>query len=409
MRNRTLFAAVLAAASIGVAACGGSSSGGSGSNAGPSSAAASGKAIKVGMICSCTGPFGATGIADAGKVAQAWAKSVNDSGGVNGHPIDLTVYDDTGNPGTSVTKAQALIDAHVAVILDLTPLDAAWAKNIDSAHIPVVGGNFSSQMFFTDPLFYPAGQTNDSIVYANVAVAKQSGAHKFGQLYCAEAPQCQESVAPGKQMAAQQGIPDVYDASISATAPNYTAQCLAAKQKGVDALFIGDSAAVFARVATDCNKQGYNPAFIQEGTGFTMALAEAPGVKNHLWQSYPVTPFWATDRPEVKAMVDAVDKYYPGLTDDKSGFSEFGAQGWAGGKLIEVGVKNSGVQASGTVDAAAMIQGLDRVHNENLGGWVPSELNFSPGQVHKVDCFYVGRVQDGKPKLVSSKPTCQSS
>ena len=35
------------------------------------------------------------------------------------------------------------------------------------------------------------------------------------------------------------GVPVVYSASIAATAPNYTAQCVAAKQAGVSAIFIG--------------------------------------------------------------------------------------------------------------------------------------------------------------------------
>src|SRR5262245_18597232 len=84
-------------------------------------AAPSGPPIKVGVICSCTGPFG-TYIEAAGKVAGAWGRSVNDSGGINGHPVDITIVDDASTPGTSVTRAQSLISDGVHVIIDLTKL-----------------------------------------------------------------------------------------------------------------------------------------------------------------------------------------------------------------------------------------------------------------------------------------------
>ena len=404
MRHRIFIGAAATALLLVAAGCS-SSSNNNGAAAGPSGSAAGGTAIKVGMICSCSGPFGTT-IASAGKVTQAWAKSVNAAGGINGHPINLTVYDDAGNPGTSVTKAQALISAHVDVILDETPLDAAWAKNAADAKIPVVGGNFSSTPYYTDPDFYPSGQTNDSIVYANVLTAKQAGATNLGQLYCAEAPQCQESVAPHKAAGKKLGVPVIYSASISATAPNYTAQCLAAKQAHVSALFIGDSASIIARVAQDCDRQGYDPIYISEGTGFTLEDATAPGLKDKLWSAYPVLPFFADQAP-VQQMNTVLDKYYPGLRTDQKTWSGFATQAWTGGLLIEAGVKNSGVAANAALSPAAVIKGLDTLKNETLGGWSPP-LTFTAGKPHPVDCWFTARVQGGKPAMANNgKLTCQ--
>jgi branched-chain amino acid transport system substrate-binding protein len=236
---------------------------------------ATGAPIKVGLICDCSGPFGAD-IAAAGDVGRAWAASVNASGGLQGHRIDLTVEDDTSNPGTSVSEAQTLIHGHEDVILDDSNFDAAWEAAVSAAGIPVVGGNFSSTPFFTNPDFFPSGQTNDSITYANVAVAKQAGGTNLGNLYCAEAPQCQESVPLIRAAGQQLGVPEVYSGSIAMTAPNYTAQCVAASQAHVTALFIGDSAATIARVGTDCTQQTYTPTYVTEGTGFSQLLTTAP-------------------------------------------------------------------------------------------------------------------------------------
>ena len=85
----------------------------------------------------------------AAKVVEAWEKSVNANGGINGHPVDANILDDASTPGNSVTRAQTHISDGVDVILDITTLGAAWAQAVDAAKIPVVGGNISGTPYFT--------------------------------------------------------------------------------------------------------------------------------------------------------------------------------------------------------------------------------------------------------------------
>ena len=326
-----VIAAALAAA-VSVSACSSSSS--SSSNATSSAAAASsqgasaasGAPITVGVECSCSGPFGAD-LTPAWQVVQAWAKSVNAAGGLNGHPVSLTFKDNGSTPGTALTDAQALISAKVNAIIDLDILDEVWAKAASTAGIPVIGGNFSSPSYYQDPNWYPSGQTNDSITYSVAATAKKAGATNLADFYCAESAQCQESVPLIKTAGQQVGVPVIYSASIAATAPNYTAQCVAAKQAGVKAIFIGDSLSVIARVASDCSQQGYNPIYVTEGTGFTNQALTAPGLDNSLWSSYPILPYFS-DASAVTTMNTALDKYYPGLTHNTLTWSEVAVQAW---------------------------------------------------------------------------------
>ena len=230
--------------------------------------------------------------------------------------------------------------------------------------------------------------------------AKQAGGKKLAQLYCAEAPQCQESVDLHKKAGDTFGVPLVYSASIAATAPNYTAQCIAAQQAGADALFIGHSGSVVMKVAADCDRQGYKPIYITQGTGFVMPEASAPGLSESLWSSYPILPFWGKSA-QVKEMKKAVDKYSPGTWNDPN-FSEYAAQAWTGGKLIEAAVEKSGVAAKDDVTAADIKTALDSMKDETLGGWSPA-LTFTAGKPHSVDCWYTGRVQKSTPKLVERR------
>jgi branched-chain amino acid transport system substrate-binding protein len=400
LRFATLIAAVLAAAAM-VVGCSSSSS----TPSATGSAGGSGSAITVGVECSCTGTFGST-LGEAWSVVQAWAKSVNASGGLNGHPVTL-VYKDNGSvTGTALTDANSLISDKVDAIIDLDILDAIWEKPASAAKIPVLGGNFSSEPYFTDADWYPSGQTNDSITYSVVATAKQAGATSLADFYCAESVQCQQGVPLIKAAGQSVGVPVTYSASIAATAPNYTAQCVAAKQAGVKAIFIGDSISVIARVASDCSQQNYNPVYVTEGTGFTNQALTAPGLDQSLWSSYPILPYFSTSSA-VAAMNAAVNKYEPGTIQNTNLWSEVAAQAWTGGLLLQQAVKGAGVTASSTVTAATITGGLDKLSGETLGGFSPP-LTFSAGQIHKVDCWYVGRVTGGKAEQVGGL-TCHNS
>ncbi len=101
---------------------------------------------------------------------------------------------------------------------------------------------------------------------------------------------------------------------MSATAPNYTAQCVAADQQHASSLFLGSGSTTISRIAADCVKQNFNPIFLSMGAGFGMNLVSAPGLKDHLWEPFQAAPFFATNIPAVQAANTAIDKYFPPLT-----------------------------------------------------------------------------------------------
>ncbi|CUU55454.1 branched-chain amino acid transport system substrate-binding protein [Parafrankia irregularis] len=402
MHLRRLLIAMLAFVAMTVAACGDS---GSGDSADANSSAAAGTPVNVAVICSCTGSF-AHSIGPASKVAQAWSKSVNAAGGINGHPVRLKLYDDAGNPGNSVTKAKAAISDKVDVIINLTTLVSTWIKAADDAGIPVVGGDFFNAVFSKDPNAYPSGQTTNALPYAIISTAKLAKATNLGILYCAESPSCADTVSLMKGVGEELGLPVIHSASISATAANYTSQCVAAKQAGVTALYVSHSASVLEKVAGDCARQDFHPTLIEAGTGFTMRLVDNAVTKNNLWIAFPILPFFV-DQPQVQKLNEAVDRYSPGLRTDPQSWTTLAAQVWTGGLLVERGVESSGVSAGQDVSAAAITKGLTSLKDETLDGWAPP-LTFTAGKANQVNCWYVGRVQDGKPALVNDgKRSCK--
>src|SRR5262245_54591881 len=80
-----------------IAACGGDDDDNGGTQAAttPTGPQLTGAPIKLGGMCSCTGAQAAN-LRGAKTTLEAWADHVNSTGGVNGHPVDLTVLDDGG-------------------------------------------------------------------------------------------------------------------------------------------------------------------------------------------------------------------------------------------------------------------------------------------------------------------------
>lgn len=366
-----------------------------------SGATPAGSPIKIGTICSCTGPFGPE-TTPADDVLKAWVKTVNGSGGIEGHPIDLIFLDDESSPGSALTDAQTLISDHVPVIIDNSAIDVAWATAAAAAKIPVIGGITGNSFFGTNPDFYATAETIASQNYAQVALAKEAGATNFGILYCAESPVCAQEVPAMRTFGQQLGMPLTYHASVSITAPNYTAQCVAAQQDKVKAMIFADAETAFVRAGTDCDRQGYDPIWVAPAAAYTPAVSATPGVKKNLWVQFGDLPYFE-NAPEVQAMNSALDKYYPGVRQGRGGlvWVQGAVQTWTAGLLVRDAIKASGLTSSGTLTASQMTRALDSIKNDTLDGWAPP-LTFTAGQPHPVNCWFTVHFVNGRSTLMNN-------
>ena len=236
---------------------------------------ATGAAIVIGGVCSCTSPLGNT--SDSFEPYKAWVNTVNAAGGINGHPVKFTFIDDKNNPALSVAAVHTLIqNDHAIAIVDASGLDQGWAPYVESVNVPVVGSGTSSNTFFTSPDFYPEGQTMDSVIFSQVAVGKAAGSNSVGVMYCAEAPTCLAAVTPFKQAGQKLGVAVPVSLKISAASPSYTAQCVASQQAGANGMSVLQEFSVVDKVITDCTKQGYHPVWIADGLDLAPSWTRHP-------------------------------------------------------------------------------------------------------------------------------------
>jgi len=368
-----------------------------GLGAGPAGAAtkATNKApIKIGVVCSCTGPLASS--IDVGPPAlQAWADATNAKGGINGHKVQIIVKDDAFNSGTSLSEAEQLINQDgVVALVDSSDVDAAWGTYAAQHNVPVVGGGSSSQLFLTNKDFFAVGQTLDDYFINFIDAAKKVGAKNMGEFYCAEAATCQEGVAPLKATAAKVGEKIGYVTEISASAPNYTAECLAAKQAGVKALTVADAVSVVLSVAADCTQQGYTPWEIALDGAVSLSFEKAPGINNHFIGSEPDAPFFANNTPAAKAM-NATIKKYAKSSYDSPNYNEQATQMYLTGLLFADAAKAGKLGVGGAPTTAELYKGLYALKGDTLGGLAPP-LTFSKSHPSTVDCWYWISVKNGK-------------
>jgi branched-chain amino acid transport system substrate-binding protein len=398
-RRPALSLLLLAAASaLVLAACGSSSSGG------PSAGKTTAAPIVIGEICSCSGsPAFASAYVPALDGIEAWADTVNSSGGIDGHRIDLITKEDDFNAAQSLAAAQQLISDKVVAIVDDTALEPAWQSAVIAADIPVVGPFTDNSVFDQSPDFYASGETSLVDMLAVVSQAKAAKATKIGVMYCAESPQCALFTGQIKSAATELGGVTVpYSASVSATAPNYIAQCVAARQAGVTALFLASTSSVEDEIATNCQSQGFSPTYVTAATGAALQTAHSSGFSRSWWTTFTDIPFFAST-PAVDAYDSAMNKLYPQYRENDTAL-----RNWVVGKLITAGLEAAKIPSGTDPTAALFTKGLDSLRNDTLDGMAPP-LTFTAGEPHHVNCWFSVSVHNGTPQILNDgRVSCKS-
>lgn len=372
------------------------------SSSGDSEAGNGSKVIEVGLMCSCGGAFAQNEIGIE-QVYLSWVKSVNESGGINGHQVHLTIKNDAGVPATAISNAKALVSDHVDAIADLSIVDPAWADIAKDAQIPVVGTGVHA-VFETNPDFYSPGGTPSGSWLAYLRVAKDSGVRHLGIVYCVESPTCAAAPDAMKKLAPTVGVPIGYVAGIRTTDTDYTAQCLAARSRGMDGLFIIGAPSEIATVARVCDRQGYHPTYVIPGLNFNPGFLTDAGLKLNTWMSYSSFPY-NVDRPFTKEMTNAVRRYYPKDLKNPD-FGPSSETAWVSGILLEHAVKAGGLKRGDTPTADEIVKGLESLHGDTLDGW-SEPLSFPKGELHPSKCWFTARIQNGTFTVANDgQPTC---
>lgn len=241
-----------------------------------------------------------------------------------------------------------------------------------------------------------------------IGVLKQGverGKAKVGTLYCVEATACTGVVKLVRDAAKPAGATLVYDAAVSITQPDFTAQCLNAQKAGVNQLVLAVDGASMTRVARSCAAVGYRPLLSTAATAIGISHSRDETLRSFgVVTANTTAPWTQNDRPGLQDFHRALSRWAPKLEPDGSSTAA-----WASAKLFEAAIDNAAVQARrGPVTAAVVLAGLGAVKRGTLGGLI-APLTFSAGQAHATNSpcvFYQLLGPTGWTAPRGSRPIC---
>jgi branched-chain amino acid transport system substrate-binding protein len=354
--------------------------------------------IVIGDVSDQSGPVASSG---GGWLPglEAWAAWTNANGGLVGHRVELVARDAKGDPATYVAQTQAVLGMkHLAAFIPGSTLGFLPIHSlINARRIPAIGGYQDDLGFIQSPYSFPEMTTVDATTYADAKVAVLDSKKTGLVFYCAESPICAETIPLWKQGAAKAGSGWQGSIEVSASTPDYTAQCLAARAKGADWIALGQATAVVPRITADCKRNGYNPLWIL--TAYDSSFLSDPSM-NGARYAFPTALY---DTPAAATFRAAMAKYEKAfLSSPEYGTWTYAA--WITGQIVAQAVKLADPTGT-TVTAADVLRGLYMFKKETLGGQTPP-LTYKRGAGHTVGCFFPGEISNGKLVSLSSGPVC---
>jgi len=326
---------------------------------------------------------------------------LNDHGGLNGHPVKLVTGDSQSDPSRYAALVKQMVerDRVIAFVGNQVPLSAqGGAQYLVDHGVPAVGGDLTQELWFQNPMMFPHGSTLETLALGVMQIAAQQSKPKVAVFWCTEADVCgkfNQYMSSSKAKAT--GADLVYSAQISLAQPDFTSECLQAKQRGAQAIMLAMDPNAQSRVARSCTQQGYSPMWL----GASMAIADVskndPNL-NGMWGSVPIFPWPAADSPATQLFQAAVKQYAPNMITGAASASV-----WTAGMLL----RSIAGSISDTPSSADIVNGLYTVRNTTVDG-LTSSLTYEKGKPYTVpSCYFTVKIDGGKWVAPDgSKPRC---
>ena len=355
--------------------------------------AAGGTPLVLASVGTYSGPVGSL-VVPMLQGAQMWVSSINAKGGLNGHPVKVVVYDDGFDPARHRSQVQDAVERRGALAFlqnGETATGEASVAYVTEKRIPVIGVTGGESWDYTSPMYFPQASSGDFQFEAYPpSISRQvvpKGLTKIGTLVCVEAKACTDMENVWAKSAKSVGMEHVYKAKVSITQPDFTAECLAARNAGVQVLFVLMDSNTVNRVGASCGRQNFHPTIAITGQSLSPAMEHDPNLDaDGMVSSMAVSPWFTTGTP-------ATDEFRAALAAYGKGAQPYQAVwGWVSGKLLE----KAGANLPEPPTTEAILDGLGSIKNDTLGN-LTMPLTFVRDQKPQgLACGFDITLKDGK-------------
>ena len=322
--------------------------------------------IKVGFVGSITGLYG-TSFRPLLNAIQANLTDLNARGGINGHPVQLIVADDGGDPATYLAQLRRMVEGDKVLAFvgntHAASLSQAAIQYVESRNIPILDGDDSHLLAPTSRMIFGFGASGIALNGTEFAAARDllGKGKKVGFISCQEVQQCSDYATTFPDFSAKAGFTPVFAGRASLTAPDFTANCLQARNAGAEVLFLRIDINSVKRIARDCSRQGYKPAYVTAPVLTDPSSPSNPAMDRLITPSQQF-PFINDSLPEEKRFRETLLKSMP-----LDQIFAAHAQGWNVADIFAEAVKRA-IAPDATPSTALILKGLWSFKNETLGG-----------------------------------------
>lgn len=305
---------------------------------------------------------------------RAWVASVNAAGGLSGHAVRLEVADDGTDPARHRALVQEFVERRgvVAFVYNAAVFSGQASVDYLNAHrVPVVGGSGTEPWYTTSPMFFTQIIAGEVAIEATVASyarsAKAAGLTKMGLVTCSDGVQvCEDTARSVPKYAAKYGVELAYQGKASLAAPDFTANCLAARNAGVQILYLALDANSYQRFGRSCASVDYHPKYGIAQPVMLAELARDPNLQGSPGVSY-TAPFFYDANAAIAEFHRAMSRYAAGaaLTGSAS-------LGWSAAALLQAAARH----LSAVPTSADVLNGLWSLDGDDLGG-LTAPLHFT--------------------------------
>jgi branched-chain amino acid transport system substrate-binding protein len=390
---------VLAAAACGDDDTSGQADATAGSSAASGGIASDGSTIKIGYLGPLSGALVPT-FAPILKGIQAYVKYWNDRGGVNGHMLELSVYDTQSNTSAVLAGARKAVGEGVQALMSSEVYFDTAAPYLSEQKMPVFGFGITlgfygpdKQTFFSPMGNWIAYQSNVGMKYlvdrGHKRIAVLSDPNP-GNANAAHAIANAVSTVGGELVYANYGVD-------TSNAGELLALAQKAKEVGAQAVYTNFFANAPAQLQANLNQIDADAIVLNGNLGFSPDIPRQFGSSVEGLTSEVFTATWLSPSiPGVKRYMEAMRAYAPDMLENNSALI-----GWAmillfGGVLDKLGADEP--TRENIVAAANTLKDFD-------GDGLMQPVTFPDMHESMAPCMGFGQIQGGEWKLTAGTDT----
>jgi branched-chain amino acid transport system substrate-binding protein len=319
--------------------------------------------------------------------------------------------DDQTSSSVALTDLKQLIQQdHIIALVGVESItEVGWIPYMAQQQLPLIGDDLANTATTTYPNFFAEGATDSTeYFYGLPKAAGLLGKTNYGTIYCAEGAVCSQISEGEKGESSAAGVKFLFSTAAAATSTSYTAQCLAAKNSGANAMGLLLGEAIADRVAAACEQQGYHPQFLQGSNGFTQGEVDSASLQGVVGP-VPDFPWFASNTPAEQQFQSAMRKYEPQdfTSSNTYGYSEGASLAWASAQIFAAAAKS--LPAPGTATGQDVMSALRNLPpNDTFGGLTPPITYSKSGPNPPVKCFFMIKLENhAYSALNGGKTVCQ--